>query len=257
MLRTLAVGVVSSSLLLSATGAMAQTDAPTSYTFVAQWNVPRAQWAAVAADFEKNTRPHLEKLAAAGTLVGWGFFETVVHTPEGFTHGTWWSSPTLAGIEQTRTELVKAGAASGALVSATSHRDYLLRTLVGNGKSSSGTGGYLSVSSQIVKAGKGQEWRQLWDKYTKPNLDSLVEQGFLAGYSLDVEHSHTENPGLRFIVTVAPNPEAEDKARAANQAALAKLSADERRSVGLQFEAVLEPGTHRDSTMRVIRYWNK
>jgi hypothetical protein len=56
---------------------------------------------------------------------------------------------------------------------------------------------------------------------------------------------------------VAPSPEAEDKARAANQAALAKLTPDERRSVGLQFEAVLEPGTHRDSTMRVVRYWNK
>jgi hypothetical protein len=257
MLRTLAVGIVSSSLLLSATSALAQTEAPTSYTFVAQWNVPRAQWAAVATDFEKNTRPHLEKLAAAGTLVGWGFFEAIVHTPDGFTHGTWWSSPTLAGIEQTRAELVKAGAASGALVSATSHRDYLLRTLVGNGKSSSGTGGYLSVASQVLKPGKAQEWRQLWDKYSKPNLDNLVSEGHLLGYSLDVEHSHTENPGLRFIVTMAASPEAEDKARAASQAALAKISADDRRSVGLQFEAVLEPGTHRDSTMRVIRYWNK
>lgn len=62
---------------------------------------------------------------------------------------------------------------------------------------------------------------------------------------------------MRFIVTMAANPESEDKARAANQAALAKISADERRSVGLQFEAVLEPGAHRDSTMRVIRYWTK
>jgi hypothetical protein len=257
MHRTLAIGIVSSSLLLSAAGAMAQTDAPTAYTFVAQWNVPRAQWAAVTADFEKNTRPHLEKLATAGTLVGWGFFEAIVHTPDGFTHGTWWSSPTLAGIEQTRAELVKAGAASGTLVSATSHRDYLLRTLVGNGKGSSGTGAYLSVASVVVKSGKGQEWRQLWDKYTKPNLDNLVAQGLLLGYSLDVEHSHTENPGLRFIVTMAANPEAEDKARAAGQAALAKVSADEQRSVSLQFEGVLEPGAHRDSTMRVIRYWSK
>ena len=36
-----------------------------SYTYVAQSQIPRAQWGAYTADFEKNTRPVLEKLGAA------------------------------------------------------------------------------------------------------------------------------------------------------------------------------------------------
>ena len=257
MLRTLAVGLAGCALLLSATDAAAQPATPTAFTFVAQWQVPRAQWANVAADFEKNSRPLLEKLAAAGTLIGWGFYETIVHTPDGETHGIWWSSPTLAGLERTRAELVRSGAASGSLTTATAHRDYLFRTLVGNGKGGSGTDAYLTVSTQVVKPGKGQEWRQLWEKNTKPDLDNLVAQGFVEGYSLDVEQVHTNTPGMRFIVSISPNVDAVDKAREALQASQAKLSPEERRATGLQFEALLEPGAHRDVHMRVIRYWNK
>lgn len=257
MVRTLKIGTIAGWLLAVAAIAAAQPAAPTAYTFVAQWEVPRAQWGAVVADFEKNTRPHLEKMAAAGTLVGWGFYETIVHTPDGATHGVWWTSPTIAGIEQTRTELVKAGAASSSLASATAHRDYLLRSLVGNGKSGSGTGAYLTVSVQVVKADKGQEWRQLWDKTTKPILDGLVAQGVILGYSLDAEQVHTDNPGFRFIVTLLPNAEAEDKVGDAFRAAQAKASEQERQTITQSFQALLEPGMHRDQYMRVLRYWTK
>ena len=126
MSRHQAIGLVALSALLTATGAVAQpASQPTSYTFVAQWQMPRAQWANFIADFEKNTLPVLEKMGKNGTLAGWGAFEAVVHTEEGFTHGIWWSSATTAGIEQTRAELVKASAASGAIAAATGHRDSL------------------------------------------------------------------------------------------------------------------------------------
>jgi hypothetical protein len=65
------------------------------YTFVSQFQVPRANWAAYGEDSEKTVVPILEKLAADGTLVSWSTFEHVVHTPEGYTHGAAWSSGTI------------------------------------------------------------------------------------------------------------------------------------------------------------------
>lgn len=253
----LSVMLMLCALLLAAGSVSAQQMEPTTYTFVAEWQIPRAQWANFVADFEKNTRPVLEKMAANGTLVAWGAFETIVHTEEGMTHGTWWSSNTVAGIESTRAELLKASTASSSLGSATKHRDYYLRSLIGNGKAAAGTNGYLSVSSYLVKPGQGQEWRQMWEKNNKAIYDDLVAKGLVLGYSIDVEDIHTDNPGWRHVVSMSPNADAEDKIGAAFDAANAKRSAQEQQAMTAAMANVLEPGTHRDGYAKIIRYWHK
>jgi hypothetical protein len=254
LLPSLALAAVS-----LATPAFAQTppaDAPRPYTFVAQWDVPRAQWGTFVSDFEKNTRPVLEKLAADGTLTSWGAYETVVHTADGMTHGVWWGSLTYAGIEKARAELVKSAAASTSLAAATGHRDYLLRSQAGAGKPGSGTAAMI-VSTFVVRPDQGQQWRQLFDKYTKTTYDDLVASGAALGYSLHTEDMHTDNPGVRFVVLIAASAEGLDKARAATDAVNAKRTPEERRAIGLQMDATMEPGTHRDIYTNVIRYWQK
>ena len=70
MLKFSVVGLATLAALSAAAPAAAQTaPAAEPYTFVAEWNVPRAQWGAFLADFDKNTKPVLEKHAAAGTLI--------------------------------------------------------------------------------------------------------------------------------------------------------------------------------------------
>ena len=59
-------------------GSVAQAQ-PQHYTFVAEWAVERSQWSEFVNNFERNSRPVLERLLADGTLVGWGAFEAVVH----------------------------------------------------------------------------------------------------------------------------------------------------------------------------------
>jgi hypothetical protein len=258
MLKTSLVGLAALAAVLSVGApAVAQTAPATEpYTFVAEWNIPRAQWAGYVTDFDKNTKPVLEKLAAAGTLISWGVFESIVHAPEGYSHGVWWTATSYAGIEKARIELVKSASASASLAAATGHRDYYLRSIVGGGKSGSGEG-YLNVSSYLVKAGKGQEWRQLWEKNSKPAFDDLVAKGALVGYSIDVEDVHTDSPMWRFVVTVSPSAEADDQFVAALDAADAKLTPEERKTRGLMMETLLEPGAHRDQYARVLRYWRK
>jgi hypothetical protein len=256
MRRIPATSLVVLGTFLAATAGFAQPAAtPTSYTFVAQWQIPRQQWANFESDFDKNTRPVLEKLAAAGTIDGWGAFENIVHTDDGPTHGTWWSATSVAGIEKARIELRKASAASASLASATKHHDFFLRSIVGGGKPGSGTDAYLRVSSFLVKQGQGSDWRQLFDKNQKPVFDDLVGKGVLMGYSVDVEDVHTDSQLWRHVVTVTPNIDADDKIGEAFDAITAKLTPEERKTRQLAAQAVIE--AHRDSFARVIRYWSK
>lgn len=257
MLKFLLPSLTALAALLCAAPAVAQTaPAGEPYTFVAEWSIPRAQWGAFVTDFEKNTRPVLEKLATGGTLVSWGAYENIVHAPEGNTHGVWWTATSYAGIEKARRELLAAAATSPSLATATGHRDLYLRSIVLAGKSGTGEG-YLTVSRYLVKPGKAREWKELWDKNSKPLFDELVAKGTLVSYAIDVEDVHTESPGWRMVVTLSPSAEADDAVGAAFDAADAKLTPQERMTRGLMLEALLEPGAHRDMYARVIRYWSK
>jgi hypothetical protein len=258
MLKSSLVGLAALAAVLSVGAPAGAQTAPAAepYTFVAEWNIPRAQWAAFVTDFDKNTKPVLEKLAAAGTLISWGAFESIVHAPEGYTHGAWWTATSYAGIEKARVELVKSASASASLAAATGHRDYYLRSIAGGGKPGSGEG-YLNVASYLIKAGKAQEWKQLWDKNTKPLYDDLVAKGTLIGYSIDVEDVHTDSPMWRHVVTVSPSAEADDQFVTAMDAASAKLTPEERKTRGLTMDALLEPGAHRDQYARILRHWRK
>ncbi len=199
---------------------------------VAEWQVPRAQWATFVTDFDKNTRPILEKLSAGGGLISWGAFESIVHTPDGYSHGVWWTGTSYAAMEKARRELVTASAAATSLANATGHRDFFLRSIVNASKPASGEG-YLAVSSYLLKAGKAQEWKALWEKGSKPVLDDLLAKGALIAYSVDVEDVHTDNPMWRMVVTVSPTAEADDQYVAAFDAASAKLTPEERQDARL------------------------
>ncbi|MCL6481288.1 MAG: hypothetical protein K6U02_06140 [Firmicutes bacterium] len=243
-------------LLLLGSLAQAQQPEPTYYTAVAEWAIERAQWGEFISHFERNSRPVLERMLADGTIVGWGAFEAVVHLEGESTHGIWWTSRTIAGIERTRAELIRLPR-SPALLSARMHRDYFLNAALHKAKAGSGSGGYLYVSSYLVQPGKGQQWRQLWDKYRQPVLDELLASGVLVIYGIDTEYVHTADPGLRFVVYVSANAEAEDKIAAAFAAAAGKRSAEENRAITDAFGEVLQAGTHRDFFARLIAWAHK
>src|SRR3989442_3058883 len=73
---------------------------PTVYTFVSQFQVPRANWAGYSEGTEKTIVPILEKLTAEAAIVSWSTFGQVVHTTDGYTHGAAWSSTSTSGVMQ-------------------------------------------------------------------------------------------------------------------------------------------------------------
>ena len=226
------------------------------YSYVAEWSVPRAQWGDFSYAFERVQRPILEKGLADGSLISWGVYTNIVHTEDGITHGVWFAGATLAGIEKVRTELVRQPPNQG-MTAATKHRDYLLQSVIHRGKTAGPAGGYLSVAGWLVKPGKGQEWRKVWEKNFQPVMDELLANGTLLSYGLDTEYSHTMDPGWHFAFTVSPSADAEDKVSAAFRAAFEKKSEEEMAALRKAFLEMTVAEAHRDMWALLSAYAHK
>src|SRR6266852_5761001 len=90
---------------------------PVVYTYVSQFQIPRANWAQYAEDNEKTFVPVVEKSLADGSILSWSTFEQVVHTPEGYTHGAAWSSTSISGLMKVLDEVRKNGPRPGQIAS--------------------------------------------------------------------------------------------------------------------------------------------
>jgi hypothetical protein len=188
-----------------------------------------------------------------------------VHTADGSTHSSWFSSKTLAGLEKALEALQatlqkmtpEERKKQDTDFSGEKHTDHIMRSVFYRTRSAKLDKGYDGVSTAVVKPGQGREYRELWDKYTKPVYEQLFNDGTVTAYGLDVEHVHTTSPGLRITWWIVPNAEALDKMEAAFEAARSKATEVERQAIGRMFADTTEPGTHRDSMYRIIRYASK
>ena len=200
---------------------------PTVYTFVSQFQVPRANWAQYAENTEKSFVPVAEKMVADGTILSYSTFETIVHTPEGYTHGAAWSSSTISGLTKVLDEVRKAGPQPGQ-IAATKHGDLLLQTnmyIAGGG----GAPAYIRVVCANAKpADKPEVYAAALKKYLWPAFEDQVKKG-VAGYvGLDSQYVNTSEPSTRCLVINYPSAESMDKWAAAINAVLGKMTAAER-----------------------------
>jgi|SRR5579863_1140023 len=220
------------------------------FTYVSEWAVPRAEWAA----FEKQeaaSHAALQKLVADGTLVAWGDEATRVHTEDGYTHADWFTASSRANLLKAL-EVQWAGASNAAYVSTTKHRDLFLNTLAHGGKTSSETTGYIRVTFWQAKPGAEDALEAHVMKYLKPTLDADVESGTLLMYNFDKEDVHTDEAGGYDLALVFPNGEAMDKF-------FADLEAGEKQnpSVGEVLDSLTVAKEHRDDLGRVTAYGHK
>src|SRR6266852_8013737 len=145
---------------------------PTVYTFVSQFNVPRANWAAYSEDTEKTVVPVMEKMTANGTIVGWSTFEQVVHTPDGYTHGAAWSSNSIAGVMKVLDEVRKNGPRPGQ-IAATRHEDLLMQSTMYH--AGGGTETYLRVVCSMAKADKPEGYTAVLKKLLVPTFEEQLK----------------------------------------------------------------------------------
>ncbi len=244
-------------LVFSAPSTRSQTEqAQPVYTYVSQFQVPRADWAQWAADAEKTTYPIFRRLMADGTIIGWSNFETIVHTPDGMTHGASWSATSLAGITRVLDELRKLGPRPGQ-IAATKHEDLLMRSTVYRSSSVAEGSGYLRVVCTMAKPGKGDNYVAALQKYLGPAFEEQFKKGVATYYGFDEQYVNTAPPSLRCLVIAYPNAEAMNTWAAAIASTMNKMSPDDRKGWAEAVASTTEPDSRRDLMMRVTRQAHK
>ena len=198
---------------------------PVVYTYVSQFQVPRANWAQYSEDTEKTFVPVVDKLMADGTLAGYSTFEQVVHTPDGYTHGAAWSSNTIAGLMKVLDEVRKNGPRPGQ-IAATKHEDLLMQSTMYH--VGSGTPTYLRVVCSMAKPDKPGEYAAALKKYLGPTFDEQLKKGVATFYGIDEQYVNTGAPSLRCLVIDYPNADGMDKWATAVNATLGKMSQADR-----------------------------
>ena len=195
---------------------------PVVYTFVSQFQVPRASWAVYAENTEKTFVPIAEKLVADGTILSYATFEHIVHTPDGYTHGAAWTANSIAALMKVLGEVQKAGPQPGQ-IAATKHEDYLMQsTMYTSG--GSGAPAYLRVVCQNAKPDHPEVYALMIKKYIWPAVEEQLKKGTLSYFGLDAQYVNTTTPSTRCLVIDFPNADAMDKWAAVVNATLGKMS---------------------------------
>jgi hypothetical protein len=250
--------IVAVLLVFSAPIALSQMEmAHPVYTFVSQFQVPRAQWAQFAEDTEKTVNPILERLMADGTITGWANAETLVHTPDGMTHSTAWSSTSLAGIMRVLDELRKGGPRASQ-IAATKHEDVLLHSVYSHTSAVSGGGaGYLRVNCTLTQPGKSDDFVATIKKYLGATFEDQFKKGVATSYAMDEQYVLNGPGSLRCTVVTFSNAENMNKWADAIAATFAKMTPEESKAFqdGLANSTV--PNSRRDILARITHSAHK
>src|SRR5256885_201441 len=223
---------------------------PAVYTFVSQFQVPRANWAQYSEDTEKTLVPIMEESLANGNIVSWSTFEQVVHTPDAYTHGAAWSSSSISGLMKVLDEIRKNGPRP-AQIAATKHEDYLMQSSMYH--AGSGTPAYLRVVCSMAKADKPEGYAATLKKLLVPTFEEQLKSGVATYYGVDEQYVNTSAPSTRCVVITYPNAESMDKWAAAIKTTMGKWSSAER----AEFAGATVLDSRRDILARITHSGHK
>lgn len=233
------------------TWAQGSSSQPPIFTYVAEWNTPRAQWADMA-KVEASTKPTMDALVADGTLVGYGTYENRIHSEASPTHGSWFQAESLANIFKALDKIyAQAGATTAPAQAASKHWDFLFISTTHGAKAYTGSG-YLRVIGFQIKPGKGDEFREAYRRYIVPVYEKLLADGAIVAYQLDAEYSIQNAPGRVFSAVVTKDAEGLDKVRIAIGEVLEKNPA-----IGDTIAAATEPNSRNDLLARITNMSHK
>ncbi len=203
--------------VLSAGAQMSEVkEKPPMYTYVADWTIPRAQWAEMQKNAAAN-QPMMQKALANGTIIGYGDDVELLHRSDGDTHDTWWSAMSLAGLLNVLEQSYTSGAAtSSVLTTATKHRDAIYVSRYYNWHSGSWKNIYTYDAFYKLKSDAPPNAVETISKNIMvPLMEKMLADGTIHEYEIDTEALHTDAPGGFSLVYIAASAEGLDKVNAA------------------------------------------
>jgi len=224
----------------------AVNEKPRMYTYVALWELPRAQWGEWAKG-EAADQKILQDAVAAGTLVSYGDDTNLVHQPDQPTHDDWFQSMSMAGLMNTLDKFYSSGLTSSAMqLAATKHWDNIYVSRYYNWKSGSVKDGYSYGSSYKLKPDAPDDAIDILAKNAMvPIMEKMLASGVINEYEIDTEAVHTDSPGSFYIFYIAANADALDKVSGAIRDAVKGNPL-----VGPAFDSMIDFKPHRDFLTR-------
>ena len=203
--------------------------------------------------------PAIEKLRQSGSILAYGIDSDILHT-QNPNVVFWFAAENWAGISEGQKAVQSALKANAdrmkdlyAVADFDKHQDLLVRSVEQGGRAV--PQGVLPVTifqQEKVKPGKMAAARTMFAHHDKPVLDQLVKDGAIYSYSMDVEAIHTMEPGVAWFLIIAPDLAAQDKIRAAFNAAWEKLTPVERAAREAMRDEVYDRSAHRDSVAQAL-----
>lgn len=246
MFRPVVAGLCAfTTITLFALSAGAQTQEikpkPPMYSYIANWQVPRANWGDVTSAMAP-VKTALDKALSDGTIVGYGNDTNLVHQPDAETHDVWWSSMSLAGVIKALDQIHASADTSNATLNNSKHWDEIFVSRYYNWKSGSYKGGYVHVSVYKFKADAPDDGLDnLAQHLMVPLLEKALSSGTIVEYEIDTMAVHTTAPGIFAVVYVTPTPEGIDTVQGA------VMDAIKAHPLGVQaFGSMTDDSSHRD-----------
>lgn len=227
------------------------TEKPVLYTYVSEWSVPRAMWG----DYLKNDSADndmLKKAVGEGTLTSYGSY-TVLNHQEGLpTHGTWFSSTSMANILKFLEGLRTAPGATAAPLAAAKHWDYIMQSRNYNSHAGTFTNGYLRVGTWHPRAGSSDPDGKIMKATMVALCEKLMADGALHGYQVDQETVHSGDPGTLYFALILNGGEGLDKFNT-------ELDEDQKANPAAWagFGTTIDTAGHRDMLARVSTMTHK
>jgi len=244
--------------LLLAAGSVFAQPAPTPLTSVALFRVQPDRIERFV-EMSQMILAALEKLRQSGTIQGYGIDSDILHTQKPNVV-FWFAAENWAGIYEGQKAVQSSLKANAdkmkdlyAVADFDKHQDLLVRSVERGGRAV--PQGVLPVTmfrQEKVKPGKMAAARTMFAHHDKPVLDQLVKDGAIYSYSMDVEAIHTMEPGAAWFLILAPDLAAQDKIRAAFDAAWDKLTPVERAAREAMRDEVCDRSAHRDSVAQAL-----
>jgi hypothetical protein len=213
---------------------------PRVYTYVSNWQIPRAHWAEMKNDAND---PILQQAMTSGTIIGYGSDENLVHTPDGWTHDDWFMATSMGDLMKVLEQYYTSTSNPPVLLTSTKHWDLVLTSRYYNWQpGASYKNGIVSVSEYKLKAdAPDNAFTAISSEIVAPLLEKLVADGTILEYEIDTMAVHTSAPGTFWIVTVVQDPANLDKVDDAIRAAIKSHPVE-----GVAFDALTKSSANRD-----------
>jgi hypothetical protein len=256
---------VAAVIVLMSSGSAQTPDGTMVYTRIANWQIARPNWEAYTDDLKKNTVPVLEKLLADGVITEYGLVSAAIHTPDGYTHSTWYSSRTIAGLEKALAAILAADKKLPAAerhrgdtdFAGTKHSDLLVRSRILHPQTSKLTSGYMTVGADQIQPGKVQAYNERFEKVLRPIIEPLAASGAVTSFGIDNEFIHTGDQLMRSRWYLVPSAEGLDKVAAAITAFVDGQSPADREAFEKASQEILVGSAHRDELWEIVAYASK